>query len=438
MLAIQALTATLTPVAAPKKSRVLFIEALSAALDCATVDHCEFQNSQTPEPRLDATAKMLATRVLEQCEPTELALDLLSAPSRPGAFTAGDDSVLCAQRLMAPPAPFTQDAREVILEVLSSVERMELFAKLCKRRGTDWVINGAYIDRALLRNQLAFDLFQALGGPERYAPESHTCRATFNGRAAGVFFLTETIKRDDDRVDVPDDPHGEAFVVKLDDEPGLLDNSPVGYGIWQAVSPRSPTPQQSAGILASLGGWQGALLGPRPADPVDGIFAFVDPDSAVDFVLLQELMRNNDAYYLSVHLWKDVGGRLRFAPWDLDLTLAQPTYNDNTNPEGWVAYRPPMIARMGEVEAFRTALAQRWRDLRAGPWSDAALLDAVNAQHDLLGPDLQANFAVWTWTDIPLYWSTLPEVAGPEAEYDRIRAWLPARTAWIDGAIDGW
>ena len=155
----------------------------------------------------------------------------------------------------------------------------------------DWVINGAYIDRALLRNQLAFDLFQALGGPERYAPESHTCRATFNGRPAGVFFLTETIKRDDDRVDVPDDPNGEAFVVKLDDEPGLLDNSPVGYGIWQAVSPRLPTPQQSAGILASLGGWQGALLGPRPADPVDGIFAFVDPDSAVDFVLLQELMQ---------------------------------------------------------------------------------------------------------------------------------------------------
>lgn len=302
----------------------------------------------------------------------------------------------------------------------------------------DWVINGAYIDRALLRNQLAFDLFQGLGGPERYAPESHTCRATFNGRAAGVFFLTETIKRDDDRIDVPDDPNGEAFVVKLDDEPGLLDNSAVGYGIWQAVSPRSPTPQQSAGILAALGGWQGALLGARPADPVDGIFAYVDPDSAVDFVLLQELMRNNDAYYLSVHLWKDVGGRLRFAPWDLDLTLGQPTYNDNTNPEGWVAYRPTMIARMGEVEAFRTALAQRWRDLRAGPWSDVALLDAVNAQHDLLGLDLQANFAVWTWTDIPLYWSTLPEVAGPEEEYDRIRAWLPARTAWIDGAIDGW
>ena len=130
MLASQTLTATLTPVVAPKKSRVLFIEALSVPLDYATVDHYESQNTQSPVSRLDATAKMLVTRVVEQYEPSELALGLLSAPTRPDALTADDDSVLCAQRVVAPLAPFTQDAREVILEALSSVEGKELFAKL--------------------------------------------------------------------------------------------------------------------------------------------------------------------------------------------------------------------------------------------------------------------------------------------------------------------
>ena len=119
MLSIEALTAALTPptsVAAPKKSRVLSIEALSAALDCATVDHCDSENSQTPESRLDATATMLETRVLEQCEPIELALGLLSAPSRPEESATRDDNALHAQR--------------VIFEALSSVEGRELFAKL--------------------------------------------------------------------------------------------------------------------------------------------------------------------------------------------------------------------------------------------------------------------------------------------------------------------
>ena len=49
----------------------------------------------SPSPSLDATAAMMVTRILEQCEPTELAPGLLSAPSRPETATAlprGEDS----------------------------------------------------------------------------------------------------------------------------------------------------------------------------------------------------------------------------------------------------------------------------------------------------------------------------------------------------------
>lgn len=303
---------------------------------------------------------------------------------------------------------------------------------------SDWVLNGAYIDRALLRNSFGYGLFQALGGKERYAPESRTCRLTMDGAPYGVFFLGEKIKRDDDRIDILADPSGAAFIVKLDDEPGVFDNAAIGNGIWQVVSPSSPTPEQTAGMQATLGAWQSALLGAAPADPEVGIFAVIDLDSAVDFVLLQELLRNNDGYFLSIHLWKDVDTRLRFAPWDLDLTLGQPTYNENAKAHGWMLYRPVMIARMGEVPAFRARLASRWRELRLGPWSDAALLAGIEAQHALLGPDLAANFEVWPWADIPTYWPTLPEVAGPEEEYVRIEGWLPERTAWIDANIDAW
>ena len=126
-----------------KKSRVLFIEALagpttrgpagsaaSPAWPPPTEDHCESQNSQTPETRLDTTAKMLETRVLQQCEPIEVALGSFGAPSRPDVSEAGDGSAPRAQRVNAPLAPFTQDAREVIFEALSSAEGKVLFAKL--------------------------------------------------------------------------------------------------------------------------------------------------------------------------------------------------------------------------------------------------------------------------------------------------------------------
>ncbi len=298
----------------------------------------------------------------------------------------------------------------------------------------DWVINGAYIDRALLRNSFGYTLFQALGGPERYAPESRSCTLLRNGAADGVYFLVEKIKGDDDRIVIPDDPDGATFVVKLDDEEGILDNSSIGYGIWQVVTPAEPTAAQNEGIRRQLAAYQAAIV----AGDTEQIEERVDLDSAIDFVLLQELLRNNDAYFLSVHLWKDVDSGLRFVPWDLDLTLGQPTYNDNANPEGWVAYRPAMIAGFSAVPDFKDRLAARWRDLRTGPWTDAALLAQIDAQHDLLGDELAANFAIWPWEQIPLYWPTLPEVAGPEEEYARIRRWIVQRTAWMDANVEAW
>ncbi|MFT4976771.1 MAG: hypothetical protein ACI8S6_002676, partial [Myxococcota bacterium] len=62
-------------------------------------------------------------------------------------------------------------------------------------RESDWILNGAYIDRVLFRNKLAFDSFQA-AREESYAPESAYCTLTVDERWVGIYLLTERIKRD--------------------------------------------------------------------------------------------------------------------------------------------------------------------------------------------------------------------------------------------------
>ena len=52
-------------------------------------------------------------------------------------------------------------------------------------RDSDWILNGAWIDRALFRNKLAYDLFQSFGGPERFAPESAFCELTLDDEWRG-------------------------------------------------------------------------------------------------------------------------------------------------------------------------------------------------------------------------------------------------------------
>lgn len=320
---------------------------------------------------------------------------------------------------------------------LWSTDGQDTSANLMDMGGeSDWILNGAHIDRALFRNKLAYDSFQA-AQPDGYAAESAHCTMTLDGDWVGIYFLTERVKRDDDRIDLAPDDSGQTFIVKLDDEDGVTPNTG-GTGTWQLVYPRSDdiSPAAEATVNAVLIGWQGAIA----YDPAS-LAEHVDLESMIDFILLQEMTRNNDAYYLSVHLSRAPGERLRFIPWDSDLTLGQPSYNDNENPAGWVVYRPAFIANMASVPGFSDALEARWQVLRAGVWSDKALDTRMDAYREIMGETAYENFEVWPIADIEFGWSGvdyLYEVSSYDEEYDRVRAWLPQRLAWIDANIGSW
>ncbi len=304
---------------------------------------------------------------------------------------------------------------------------------------SDWVVNGAYVDRALVRNQFAFDIFRAMGG---WAPESSPCTLTLDGTWLGIFFLTERARRGEDRIDLFRSSLGHSFIAILDEGPSVVSfqAAGVGHGGWRLVYPRqaTATEAQIAGATAWLRGWLTAIQSADPSDPETGVFAWVDKDSAVDFVLLEELVKNCDAYYLSVYVYKEHGGRLHFSPWDLDLSIGQPLYNNNTPPEGWVRGRRPWVGVMGTVPGFQDALADRWFELREDLFSEEELLARLERQRATLGDTVYENFEVWPIEDIQFFRNQLPLVSSYDQEYQRVRDWIPRRLAWIDDNIYEW
>lgn len=301
----------------------------------------------------------------------------------------------------------------------------------------DWVLNGAWVDRALFRNKLTYDLFQAMGGPERFAPESRYCELTLNGGYEGIYLLVEKIEAEGARIDLSDEDlaSGDAWVLKLD-EGGLVSNE-LGYGAWNLVSPNESqvTAEASAAIVSSITAWRDAAWGADPADASTGIFATIDLDSAVDIVLIEELAKNNDGWYLSLHLWKDGDSLIRFAPWDIDLGYGQPSYNNNESPEEWILYRPDMIDTMSRVPAFRLALAARWTELRADLLSDEAIDARIDGYVATMGEEAIArNFERWPIEDVD-FGGYLYEVSSYEEELARVRAWIPERLVWMDANI---
>lgn len=64
----------------------------------------------------------------------------------------------------------------------------------------DWLLNGAWLDRSLLRNKLGYDLHRAMGGA---APDSRFAEVTLDGAPLGVFLFVERLDRGRDRLVFP-------------------------------------------------------------------------------------------------------------------------------------------------------------------------------------------------------------------------------------------
>lgn len=297
----------------------------------------------------------------------------------------------------------------------------------------DWILNGAHIDRSLFRNPFFYDIYQSLGGPEHYAPQTRYCNVKLEGEYLGIFQLGERIERDDDRLQIEKDTEGNgaSFIIKQDEtsSPGAIRAVGIANGAWQPVYPKKKniTLAQRAAISSLLDDWQTYTISRD-----DKIFDIIELDSVIDYVLLEEFAKNNDAYYLSMHLWRNNGGKIHFSMWDLDLSFGQPEYNDSESPERWVKFRPPMICRMASRPQFQSAMAARWTELRSGLLSNAAITERIDYYVEALGADADANFVRWPIEDITFNAHILYPVTSHADEVAHVRAWIAQRLEWMD------
>lgn len=288
----------------------------------------------------------------------------------------------------------------------------------------DWLLNGMWIDRALLRNKLAYDLFRELSDGREWAPESRYVEVTYNGAYYGLFALVERVDRADDRLDIArDEGEGTSFIVKAS-ETGIP--SAVQYGAWERIYPNVTTDAVTAGVTAKLSAMEAAILARDPA-----LWDVLDRESAVAFVLLEETVKNNDGFFLSHHLYVHPDGKLRFVPWDLDLSLGQPSYNDNENPASWIAYRPELVQGLAETPGFAEQMATTWATWRANELADGAAEARIDGTVADLGDAVDRNFERWPIEDVD-FGGYLYAVGSHEEEIARVKGWIGARLAWMD------
>ncbi len=305
----------------------------------------------------------------------------------------------------------------------------------------DWVLNSLAYDPSLIRDYLSYDLARGIGD---YAARGRYCEVIVNGNYKGLYIIMEKIKVDSNRINVADievddnafpEVTGGYFTkcdkVNSDETIAWGYPSAVGYGtnyLHSQPKQEDVTPQQTAYIKSVFDALLSTAIN-QNSSITNGYPSVIDIPSFVDFMLLNELASNVDAYQYSTYFHKDRGGKLRAGPvWDFNLTYGndfgvigrsgttvwQFDNGDNVGAPFWKS--------LFNNPEFKCYMSKRWQELTG----TGAVLNYMSlvAQIDLLGTFLSESKAREQQR-----WGTLFNYT---QEIANLKLWLQDRYAFLN------
>ena len=352
----------------------------------------------------------------------------------------------------------------------------------------DWILQGPYSDKTLIRNALIYDIANEMG---EYAVKTRFAEVEVNGNYEGVYVFMEKIKRDANRLDLlrleqgqthPDVISG-GYILKIDkttgdtgnpDWPGDFtytenlgfrsDYNPSGqaldypaygdkrgeetYFLYEYPDADFINDAQKQYIQGYISDFEEALLSDNFIGDERAYEDFIDVQSFVDFFILNELSANPDAYRLSTFMHKDRNEKLRMGPiWDFNLAFGNDgrsaidtwiyQYNQNNPGDLWLVHF--WWDRLLADSKFRGAVKARWNSLKSTVLNASNLngkIDAWIAELEQNGA-IDRNYQRWPVIGVPLPFNSVVG-ATFEDEITFAKNWVSARIDWMDSQIQGW
>jgi hypothetical protein len=333
----------------------------------------------------------------------------------------------------------------------------------------DWILLALYNDKVFMRNTLAFKLFELLGN---YAPRTKLCEVLIDGSYKGIYVFTEKIKRDNHRVDIAkldlDDNAGDSltggYIIKLDYHDGSnswlsnyhpLDHTGLDvYYVYEYPDPAEITTQQKSYIQAYMNSLETDLYSTNYTDPISGYRAWLDVPSFIDYLIVNELARNNDGFKKSYLMYKDKDSDnrlLKSGPvWDFDWAwknVNECSIFSATDGSGW-AYKvndcsPDVNSngwalRLMQDTSFTHQLNCRYFNMRQTILDTAYLFHYIDSVHTLVEQAQQRHYAKWPILGINV---GTPEVDYQPNSYDgeivKFKNWINTRLTWLDANMPG-
>jgi len=326
----------------------------------------------------------------------------------------------------------------------------------------DFVLSAPYGDKTLMRNVLAYGLYEKFG---HYAPRTRFVELLLNGNYQGLYVLTEKIKRDKNRVDMAKitakdttaiDISG-GYLMRIDKTSGMAEHeywtSPVQPPlpnfqpvVYQHFDPDYDelSADQRAYMKDYLVEFERVLVGPDFMNPTTGYQAYLDIPSFMDLMILNEVVKDVDGFRLSHYFYKQKdtrGGKLVTGPpWDYNLTFGNSDFTDDVHqPYNWTYPLTPNVywwTRVMNDPWFNNQVQCRWEKLYTTVLSPESVSNMIDSSLLAMDDAISRNFTRW-----PIFgtyvWPNSYVGQNYLQEEEYLRTWINDRLSWIDGKWGG-
>jgi hypothetical protein len=339
---------------------------------------------------------------------------------------------------------------------------------------SDWALIPPYYDRALVRNPFVYTLGKEMGleAPRTAYAEvylNYEARPLADTDYQGIYWISETIKNAEvrtnlkqlDEMDTTEPDISGGYIFKFDQAAAEMPEltctgaDPIsgGFGMqgggggtcWVDLEVIDPDPlnvQSQDWLTAYIQQFHDSLH----AMPIGDYTAYIDVPSFVDYLIINELTRNVDAYVRSAYYHKQRSdpldpavGKLKAGPlWDYNFSLAVGGSGTIDPAGGWQFEGTRNVnnwyPKLAADPAFMALVKTRWAELRQNLFSDASLDARITMLAAPLTNAVVRDFAKWPVDGI---YEDGGFVRGPTAptwaeQIQALRTYVTARTAWMD------
>ena len=231
--------------------------------------------------------------------------------------------------------------------------------------------------KGFMRNAVGFELSRMIG--MTYTPDARPLEVVLNGDYIGLYFLTEHIRVDKDRVNIVEQEDEETDNEKItggwlveidnyDDDPHITIKEGGKTTMWITYkTPEVLSPQQEQYLIEQMKLIDNLVYGDKNSEE---LWNYLDMDALAKFYIVQELTDNYESFHGSCYLHKELGENEKwyFGPvWDFGSSFNRDKSQYMYQGDVWHNHWIPEICKF---PAFMNRVKEVWNEFYNGDYNN--------------------------------------------------------------------